>query len=337
MRTGLVALLGATGYTGRLVAAELARGTRPYRLGARDPRKLGEVPRAAHGESRIADAKDPASLDAFLRGADVLINTVGPFTELGLPVVEAAVRDGVAYVDSTGEPGFMSEVYKRFASAPVAIVPACGFDYIPGDLAAAIAAQALDGKCDRVDVHYEANMMLPSRGTVRSGLGVLAGGKASALQARRVKLPEGERNAIEWPGGERVTVPRHVPGAEVAVTMIVPVPLLPGWQLGAAGIAALAPLVRPLADFLPEGPSASLRALARYRVFAEASGAAGRAMVVCEGSDPYGMTARFLVAAAARISGAGAMTPAQALEPAAFLDAVSGPDFSWRRIDPPPH
>jgi hypothetical protein len=30
------------------------------------------------------------------------------------------------------------------------------------------------------------------------------------------------------------------------------------------------------------------------------------------------MTARFLVAAAARISGSGAMAPAQALEPAAF-------------------
>src|SRR5262245_3773614 len=175
-------------------------------------------------------------------------------------------------------------------------------------------------------------MMLPSRCTVRSGLGVLAEGKASALRARRVKLPDGERNAIEWPGGERITVPRHVSGAEVAVTMIVPGPLLPGWQLGAAGIAALAPFIRPLADFLPEGPPASMRALARYRVFAEASSAAGRAMVVCEGSDPYGMTARFLVAAAARISGSGALAPAQALEPAAFLDAVSCAAFRWRRI-----
>src|SRR5262245_60086617 len=176
-------------------------------------------------------------------------------------------------------------------------------------------------------------MMLPSRCTVRSGLGVLAEGKASALRARRVKLPDGERNAIEWPGGERVTVPRHVPGAQVSVTMIVPGPLLPGWQIGAAGIAALAPFVRPVVDFLPEGPPPTLRAMARYRVFAEASGAAGRAMVVCEGSDPYGMTARFLIAAAARISGAGAMAPAQALEPTAFLDAVSGPNFKWRRTD----
>jgi hypothetical protein len=280
------------------------------------------------------NVKDASALDAFLAGAEVLINTVGPFAELGMPVVEAAVRNGVAYVDSTGEPAFMSEVYQRFASAPVAIVPACGFDYVPGDLAAAIAARDLGGKCERIGVHYETNATLPSRGTVRSALGVLARDDIAQLKARRIELPEGSRDAIEWPGGERITVPRHVPGAEVSVTMIVSGILLPGWQFGAAVMTSLAPMLRPLANFLPEGPPAALRAAARYRVFAEASGPSGRAVVVCEGSDPYGMTARFLVAAAARITGSGAMAPAQALEPAAFLDAVSGADFRWRRIEP---
>jgi short subunit dehydrogenase-like uncharacterized protein len=282
----------------------------------------------------IVNVRDAAALDAFLAGAEVLINTVGPFAELGLPVVEAAVRNRVAYVDSTGEPAFMSEVYQRFANASVAIVPACGFDYIPGDLAAAIAARDLGGKCERIGVHYETNAALPSRGTVRSALGVLGRDTVSALKARRVTLPEGTKDAIEWPGGERVTVPRHVPGAEVSVTMIVSGILLPGWQLGAAVMATFAPMLRPFADFLPEGPPAVLRAAARYRVFAEATGPSGRALVVCEGNDPYGMTAKFLVAAAARITGSGAMAPAQALDPAAFLDAVSSADFRWRRIEP---
>src|SRR5690242_16053233 len=108
MRQGIVALLGATGYTGRLVAAELARRERPYRLGARDARKLASIPRAAHAETATVDARDADSIDVFLRGIDVVINTVGPFAELGMPVVEAAVRNGVAYIDCTGEPGFMS-------------------------------------------------------------------------------------------------------------------------------------------------------------------------------------------------------------------------------------
>jgi len=192
MGMGLIALLGATGYTGRLVAAELARGDRPYRLGARDARRLAEVPRAAHGGEFVVDAANPSRLDAFLDGVEVLINTVGPFTTLGMPVVEAAVRNRVAYVDSTGEPGFMSEVYRRFADAPVAIVPACGFDYIPGDLAAAIAAHDAGGKVDSVAVHYETNAMLPSRGTARSALEVM-GHAPAELRATRVAFPEGTR------------------------------------------------------------------------------------------------------------------------------------------------
>jgi Saccharopine dehydrogenase NADP binding domain len=328
---GVLAVLGATGYTGKLVAAELARRDRPYRLGARDPRRIAEVPRASHGEAVVVDVTDPARLDAFLDGADVLVNTVGPFVALGLPVVEAAVRKGVAYVDSTGEPGFMAEVYRRFADAPVPIVPACGFDYIPGDLAAAIAAGELGGKVDEVGVHYEVSSMQPSRGTARSALGVLAQGPV-ALKRRRVTFPDGARDAIEWPGGEQITVPRHVPGAVVTVTMAVSVPLLPGWEFGAATLAWLAPLLRPLVELLPEGPTPAVRAAARYRILAEATGPAGRVAVLCEGADTYGVTARFLIDAAERLRGRGAMAPAEALEPAAFLDAVSGEDFRWRRV-----
>jgi Saccharopine dehydrogenase NADP binding domain len=333
MERGMLAVLGATGYTGRLVAAELARRDRPYRLGARDDRRLAQVPRAPHGETFVVDTGDPARLDAFLEGARVLVNTVGPFMTLGLPVVEAAVRNGVAYVDSTGEPGFMAEVYRRFADAPVPLVPACGFDYIPGDLGAAIAAGELGGKVDHVDVHYEVASMLPSRGTARSALGAIAQ-QPVALKRRRVAFPGAVRDAIEWPGGECVTVPRHVPGATVAVTMAVPMPLLPGWELGATALAWVAPLLRPLVELLPEGPAPALRVRARYRVLAEAAGPAGRAAVLCEGSDTYGVTARFLIEAAERLRGAGAMAPGQALEPAAFLDAVSGDDFRWRRVVP---
>jgi saccharopine dehydrogenase-like protein len=325
-----VALLGATGYTGRLVAEELARRDRPYRLGARSADRLSRVPRARHGEAVVVDVHDPSRLDAFLRGAAVLINTVGPFTSLGLPVVEAAVRNGVAYVDSTGEPAFMAEVYRRFAEAPVPVVPACGFDYIPGDLAAALAARDLGGAVTEVGVHYEVNSMLPSRGTARSALGVMAQGPV-AMRRRRVAFVDGVREAVEWPGGERVTVPRHVPSASVTVSMILPPLVGPGLEFGAAAMAWLAPFLGPLVDLMPEGPPPGLRAMARYRILAEAIAGERRSAVVCEGSDPYGMTALFLVEAADRLRGHGAMAPAEALDPASFLNAVSSDRFRWRR------
>jgi len=329
--TGIIALLGATGFTGRLVAAELAARSRPCRLGARSLDRLSRLPRGDRTETFSVDVNDRARLDRFLEGANVLINTVGPFKELGLPVVEAAVRNGVAYLDSTGEPNFMEEVYRRFRDSPVPVVPACGFDCIPGDLAAAVAAADLGGAVTEVGVHYELRGMLPSRGTARSALGML-GEQGVVLTRTRVRFIGGERDAIEWAGGERLTIPRHVPGARVRVTMLVPALLVPGLAMGAVAIWLLAPALRGLVNLMPEGPSPGLREMGRYRILVEALSPAGRAAVLCEGSDPYGVTARFLVEAAERIRGRGAMTPAEALDPESFLEAVSSKAFRWRRL-----
>src|SRR5204862_474303 len=109
----VIALLGATGYTGKLVAAELTKRQLPHRLGGRSPEKLAALPSDA--ERFVVDAGEPARLDAFLDGATALITTVGPFARLGMPVVEAVVRNQVPYVDSTGEQPFISDVYQRFA------------------------------------------------------------------------------------------------------------------------------------------------------------------------------------------------------------------------------
>ena len=60
------------------------------------------------------------------------------------------------------------------------------------------------------------------------------------------------------------------------------------------------------------------------------------AMDPTESRDVYGLTARFLVEAAQHVRGAGAMAPAEALDPEPFLQAVSYDDehgrFSWRPL-----
>jgi hypothetical protein len=180
--TGIVALLGATGFTGRLVAAELAGRSRSCRLGARSLDRLSRLPRGDQIETFRVDVNDHAQLDRFLQGANVLINTVGPFKEFGLPVVEAAVRNGVAYLDSTGEPNFMEEIYRRFRDAPVPVVPGCGFDSIPGDLAAAITAADLGGAVTEVGVHFEV------RGIATVKLNRARGGGEIEICRRQVKV-----------------------------------------------------------------------------------------------------------------------------------------------------
>src|SRR3954469_21175409 len=103
----MIGLLGATGFTGRLTAAELERRGIACRLGGRNAERLAAVPKGQGAETFVVDTSDAGRLDAFCDGLDALITTVGPFTTLGMPVVEAAVRNGVPYVDSTGEPDFM--------------------------------------------------------------------------------------------------------------------------------------------------------------------------------------------------------------------------------------
>lgn len=343
-----VALLGATGYTGRLVAAELARRGVPHRLGARSQTRLDALPGAA-GQRRVVDSTDPAGLAGFLDGVDVLISTVGPFELLGRPVVAAAVRAGVAYVDSTGELDFLRDVYATHADAPVAVVPACGFDYVPGDLAAALAAAdlAATGRAvEEVVVGYRLTGMTASRGTARSGLGAA---RTAALRPHRRTLPfpDGDRAGLELPWGEPVMVPRHLPGVRAVTAFAVPAPV----ALGAAALAPLAslstlgwkvasPVLERLVERLPEGPPESVRRQSRFGVLATASGAGRPSRVLVEGSDVYGLTARLLVEVALRLprSGrTGALTPAQAVEPAGFLDAVAADvggegTLSWRLL-----
>ncbi|MDQ6649949.1 MAG: NAD(P)H-binding protein [Actinomycetota bacterium] len=336
----MIGLLGATGYTGRLVAAELvARGV-PHRLGGRSADRLAALPASPLADTAVVDTGDPGALRAFLAGLDAVISCVGPFSSYGLPVMEAVVESRTPYVDSTGEPDFIRRVYDRYADAPCPLVPACGFDYIPGDLAVAIAIEELGTPATAVDVGYELTGGAVSRGTMLSALGVVGTAHLSGRRLR-IEFPDGTRTAVEIPWGEQVTVPRHAPGARVASGIVVP-------QAAANAVSLMAPLlslsrpvlpllaaaVRPLVERRPEGPSEQVRAAARFRIVARASAGERSARVLVEGADVYGLTARFLVEAALRVAGpdapTGALAPAQVLPPRAFLDATGGPDLRWR-------
>ena len=96
-----IALLGA-GIIGAVVARDLATWGRPEEvvIGDLDGNRAGEVA-AEHGfESTAVDVRDEASLDAFLTGADAVINAAQ--YEINLPVMEGALRAGAHYTDLGG-------------------------------------------------------------------------------------------------------------------------------------------------------------------------------------------------------------------------------------------
>ncbi len=158
-----VLLWGATGFTGALVAAFLARRYGAARtgnglawaLGGRDRAKLEAVrdglraadPRAGELPIVLGDSRDRASLDALVRQARVVVSTVGPYGLYGAELVAACAEAGTDYCDLTGEPPFMRDMidrhHARARETGARIVHACGFDSIPSDLGTLVAHETM--------------------------------------------------------------------------------------------------------------------------------------------------------------------------------------------------
>lgn len=103
---------------------------------------LGPKARAAH-----VDVTNPSSLNAVLAGADAVLNAVGPFFRLGPPVLEAAIRNGVHYLDINDDWESTQAMLEMDDAARAAGITAIiGVGASPGitNLLAVTAAQQLD-------------------------------------------------------------------------------------------------------------------------------------------------------------------------------------------------
>lgn len=143
-----IIVYGATGFTGRLVAEYLAhhykgrKDAPKWAMAGRSLAKLAEVRDLIGADEEtpliVADASDPASLDAMAASTKVVLTTVGPYQLYGGELVAACVRAGTAYADLCGEPGWMREMIDTHQDAAKAsgarVTFSCGFDSIPFDL-----------------------------------------------------------------------------------------------------------------------------------------------------------------------------------------------------------
>ncbi len=139
-------LYGATGFTGRLLAEQVAQrapeGAR-IALAGRSMAGLGEVrdslgERAADWPLILAEAGDRPSLNRLAQSTVAVATTVGPYLRYGLPLVGACAKFGTHYVDLSGEVLFMhasvQTCHDLAQSTGARIVHACGYDSIPSDL-----------------------------------------------------------------------------------------------------------------------------------------------------------------------------------------------------------
>src|SRR5437660_8246341 len=99
MPQGTVAVVGATGFTGRLTVAALRKRGAPVLAIGRNRQKL-EAVAAAHPGVEVRDVSwDAGDIADALRGCASVVSCAGPFAQIGHAVVEAAVRARVPYTD----------------------------------------------------------------------------------------------------------------------------------------------------------------------------------------------------------------------------------------------
>lgn len=141
-------LHGATSFVGRLVAVHLVEchgvgGELRWAISGRSPERLQAL-REQLGASAaklpviVADAADPAALQALCARTRVVASTVGPYALYGDPLVAACVAAGTDYCDLTGEVQWVRRLIARHQRAAeqsgARIVNCCGFDSLPSDL-----------------------------------------------------------------------------------------------------------------------------------------------------------------------------------------------------------
>jgi short subunit dehydrogenase-like uncharacterized protein len=153
-----IAVYGASGTTGALVAGELARRGHPLRLIGRDRARLVAVAEHLVGERRpapdvvVAPAHDPAALRASFAGCAIVVACAGPFTRMGAPIVGAALAAGAHYLDVCAEQAFLRACFEEHESEArhrrLVVVNGLGWQSALGDWAARWVAAALTGVTD---------------------------------------------------------------------------------------------------------------------------------------------------------------------------------------------
>jgi short subunit dehydrogenase-like uncharacterized protein len=325
-----IIIFGATGFTGRLLAQRLAaQGASPV-LAGRSEESVRELAEPLGLEWRVADALRQNSVFALLEPGDVLVSTVGPFVKWGEPAVRAAIAAKGVYIDSTGEPPFIRRVFDEFGPpaerAGAALLPAMGYDYVPGALAGALALEQAGDGATRVDVGYYAFGAGVSAGTRRSAVGIMFddgyafrdGALRPARIAERVRsfrVRGKDRDAVSIGGSEHFVLP-------AVDSRLTEVNVYLGWfgalarPLQAGSLAGSVALRMPGARAVLKAAGDRLVAVAGGSdepgsgiswIVAEAYDAAGDrlAEVHLSGGEPYALTAGTLAWAARRAAGEG--------------------------------
>jgi len=238
-----VILLGPTGVTGREVARYLAR--RAPQLGltwavaGRDRDRIDAVLErvgATPDGIVVADVTDAASIDTLVERGRVVANLVGPYARYGEPVHSACARAGVHQLDLTGEIDWVGQMIDRHESTArasrAAIVPCAGFESLPFDLAALLAASTAYARSGSPVTEVDAAVAFTAPGGLTGITDAVSGGTFASLVeilrsgGGRLPDPHALDPAPSLRGGGYDLRPRRHTGTGAWLAPLFPSPLI---------------------------------------------------------------------------------------------------------------
>ncbi|MFN3536752.1 MAG: saccharopine dehydrogenase family protein [Brevundimonas sp.] len=323
-----VAVYGANGHTGRFVVrAFVARGFEVLALG-RDQHRLASAGLPSGVAIDAVALDDARALDRFLSGVAAVVNCAGPFLDTAEPLVDAAMRTGVHYLDVTAEQESARRLYDRAAqieAAGIIAMPAMSFWGGLADLLAT-ATMADWAEADEIRIGSALDSWKPTEGTRITGQRntfprvVVSEGQLQPLATPPARIDWsfaggfGRQAMVELPFTEAILIGRHLKVHAVRHFM---------------NTAPLSDLRDP-ATPPPHPEDASGRSSQRFRVEVEVRRGDSLRRGAVEGRDIYGVTAPLVVEAARRLlkgpAPAGVHAPGALFDAPSFLAAVA-PDM----------
>ena len=357
----MIGVVGATGFTGKLVAGELRRLNAEFFIAGRNETSLKELSSSLDGvPTRNINVQDRSTYSS-LEGCSVIINCAGPFTDLGEAIVQEAIKRRAHYLDLTGEQGFIKLVYDKYheqaIAAGVVLVPACAFEYAIGDAAGSqISAKMPD--CSKMELTYFVNGGHTSSGTRKSIVRAFAAKgyllrngalreSAPASVVQKTKFNGRDLSALSFPGGEVLMLPRHTKLQDITTFMAADVPEAITPLIAMLGQS----FIRLTADLLVNSTSTKSPTLAEregtsFTIIATGTGTGSGTgsekdpqndstrSITVSGKDPYLLTAKIIAGSAFHLEtnkppNLGAISPSMILDAKFIQELVTSGGVKW--------
>jgi saccharopine dehydrogenase (NAD+, L-lysine-forming) len=303
------------------------------------------------------DAADPASLAAVLDGADVAVSCIGPFYRFGAPVLAAAIRAGVDFVDVCDDlDATLAQLELDAAAREAGVSAVIGMGNSPG-LANVLTRYCADQLLDTVTavdiMHIHGGEPDEGGAVVRHRIHAMTNDVPVFVdgEQRDVRLLEasgaefveetefrdvGTFPVYPYPHPETITLPRHLPGLRRCTNRGVVFPLAyfqrtmdrvrAGGEVDDMVADILADRPQLLADAGVTGPGGCLKIVVAGAAAGEDHTYVFSLSSTTEGAGegtgiPAGLAA--IMVARGQIGGAGVHPPEAAVDPVAML-ALAG-------------